>query len=63
MFAYNKETKVNLIEKINQKKETLLKTAEVYGISSENTIECSQELDKLIVEYQKITESKREGLT
>jgi len=47
------ETKEDLLRLIKKKREQMLKIACIHGISSEATIKSSQELDKLIVKYQK----------
>ncbi|MFC4557952.1 aspartyl-phosphate phosphatase Spo0E family protein [Virgibacillus kekensis] len=44
---------LNLQEVIYMKRKKLVKTADKHGIASKDTLKCSQELDKLIVEYQK----------
>lgn len=52
---YNEITKEYLLELINHKRETMIQTAAIFGMSSENTLLCSQELDQLIVKYQRMT--------
>ncbi|GGE32471.1 hypothetical protein GCM10011391_08950 [Pullulanibacillus camelliae] len=42
-----------LFEAIEQKRQQLIHTASLHGISSAKTIKCSKELDKLIITYQK----------
>jgi stage 0 sporulation regulatory protein len=41
-----------LMKEIQVKRETMIRIAEREGISSAETIRCSQELDKLILEFQ-----------
>ncbi|AGX03608.1 MULTISPECIES: aspartyl-phosphate phosphatase Spo0E family protein [Bacillaceae] len=41
-----------LMKEIQVKREAMIKIAEREGISSAATIRCSQELDKLILEFQ-----------
>ncbi|GLB60431.1 aspartyl-phosphate phosphatase Spo0E family protein [Cytobacillus sp. NCCP-133] len=41
-----------MLAEIQQKKEKMIETAKKKGLASEETIQCSQELDKLIFEYQ-----------
>lgn len=55
LALHNKITKEYLLEMINQKRETMIQTAAIFGMSSENTLLCSQELDELIVKYQRMT--------
>lgn len=50
MFAFSRK---ELLKKINEKKSELLKVVSKNGLNSELTIRCSQELDKLILFYQK----------
>ncbi|RYL95460.1 aspartyl-phosphate phosphatase Spo0E family protein [Sporolactobacillus sp. THM7-4] len=40
-------------EQIEVKRKQLFQTAEIYGLYAAETIKCSQELDRLIVEVQK----------
>ncbi|MGP4082843.1 aspartyl-phosphate phosphatase Spo0E family protein [Bacillus sp. Marseille-Q3570] len=37
-----------LVHTIERKREQMLETARVYGMSSSETLKCSQELDKLL---------------
>ncbi|WP_408010796.1 aspartyl-phosphate phosphatase Spo0E family protein [Pseudalkalibacillus sp. A8] len=37
-----------LVHTIERKREQMLETAKIYGMSSNETIKCSQELDKLL---------------
>jgi stage 0 sporulation regulatory protein len=41
-----------MLKEINLKRDLMMKSAEVTGLTSEETIYYSQELDKLIYEYQ-----------
>lgn len=43
---------------IEQKRKQMISTANVYGISSEQVIDCSRELDELINLYQLLQEQK-----
>ncbi|MFD1362811.1 Spo0E family sporulation regulatory protein-aspartic acid phosphatase [Lentibacillus salinarum] len=47
------QTLSHLSHIIEQKREQMLSVASKYGMENEKTLECSQELDKLILEYQK----------
>ena len=49
------KTKDDLLYMIKQKREQMLDIASIYGICSEATLKCSQELDALIVRYQRLT--------
>ncbi|WP_026584763.1 aspartyl-phosphate phosphatase Spo0E family protein [Bacillus sp. J33] len=49
-----------LLAEIQQKKEMMIETAKRNGLASDETIRCSQELDKLIFEYQCIIKSEKE---
>lgn len=44
-----------LTKEIEQKRRQMLETASVQGMGSDKTLEVSQELDALILEYQKIS--------
>ena len=48
-----------LKEEIEQKKMEMLHVAELKGISSPETLHCSQELDCLIYKFQKISFVRR----
>lgn len=41
-----------MLAEIQQKREKMIEAAKKNGLASEETIRCSQELDKLIYEYQ-----------
>lgn len=41
-----------MLSMIQQKRERMIESAKVYGLGGAITIQCSQELDKLIYEYQ-----------
>ncbi|SET08101.1 Spo0E like sporulation regulatory protein [Oceanobacillus limi] len=43
-----------LLEQIRQKRENMLKTAAYSGFNSQQTLERSQELDRLIIKYQRL---------
>ncbi|MFC5713228.1 aspartyl-phosphate phosphatase Spo0E family protein [Thalassorhabdus alkalitolerans] len=43
---------MSLLENIEEKRTEMLETAEKFGLSSEETLSCSQELDHLISEVQ-----------
>ncbi|WP_171046307.1 aspartyl-phosphate phosphatase Spo0E family protein [Lentibacillus cibarius] len=45
----------HLVQMINQHRNLMLETAKVYGMGSEKTLNISQELDELILAYQKAT--------
>ncbi len=48
------DSKRDLLMEIDQLKLNLIKTALLYGINHPFTISTSQDLDKLIIEYQKL---------
>lgn len=48
------EEKEILLSSIKQKREKLVKTALMYGMLNRLTLKCSEELDELIVKYQKL---------
>lgn len=54
MTINNDGAKKCLMDIIYQKRKQMLKVAEIYGLGSKNTLECSQELDEMIVKYQLI---------
>lgn len=41
-----------LLEEITRKQEELVQTVYMHGLDSKITIQCSQDLDELIIEYQ-----------
>ncbi|WNS76959.1 aspartyl-phosphate phosphatase Spo0E family protein [Bacillus sp. DTU_2020_1000418_1_SI_GHA_SEK_038] len=41
-----------ILLQIQEKREKMIKSAKIHGYTSEDTIQCSQELDQLIYEYQ-----------
>jgi hypothetical protein len=43
---------------IEQKRKQMISTANVYGLSSKQAINCSKELDELINLYQRMNEKK-----
>lgn len=53
-------SKEDLLAKIDEKKLELHRIASQNGISSGETIQCSQELDVLILDYQKRFSSKQQ---
>lgn len=61
-YYYPKEMstlqKENLLKKINQKREMMLKTAKLTGFGSKHTLESSREVDLLIIQYQRLTVSE-----
>lgn len=42
----------NILHQIHEKREKMIISAKKHGYTSADTIKCSQELDKLIYEYQ-----------
>lgn len=50
----HKMQKKLLLEQIRQKRENMLKTAAYSGFNSQQTLERSQELDRLIIKYQRL---------
>ncbi|MFC4025196.1 Spo0E family sporulation regulatory protein-aspartic acid phosphatase [Oceanobacillus longus] len=63
LVTHNEETKEYLLEMINDKRETMLMTAARFGLDSEKTLECSQKLDELIVQHQRMTPSGKQSTT
>ena len=53
-MGFNKNKKENLRKEISLKREEMIKVALERGMQSEYTIRISQELDELIVEYQRL---------
>ncbi|WP_059173738.1 aspartyl-phosphate phosphatase Spo0E family protein [Bacillus sp. FJAT-27445] len=51
---------IKLLEEIQKKRKVMIELANKNGLTSEMTIQCSQELDDIIVAYQKATQSCRE---
>jgi len=47
------EIKQNLLEEIDLMKKHLVETSETYGLVANETVKVSQELDLLLVRYQK----------
>ncbi|WP_270573886.1 aspartyl-phosphate phosphatase Spo0E family protein [Bacillus glycinifermentans] len=47
--------KEELLDSINEKRQMMVKAAEIYGYTGDETIKRSQELDQLIYQYQKMT--------
>ncbi|WP_171046315.1 aspartyl-phosphate phosphatase Spo0E family protein [Lentibacillus cibarius] len=50
----------NLRQAIEQQRQLMLETANVYGMGNDKTIRVSRELDEFILEYQKATTAKGE---
>lgn len=48
-----------MLATIQQMREKMIESAQANGIGGEETIECSQELDKLIYEYQCLSQEKK----
>ena len=46
-------TEVELEDRINQMKKELIQVTKETGLNSDDTLSCSQKLDKLIMLYQK----------
>lgn len=46
----------NLLEEINEKRSKLFDTVQKNGLSNEETVKRSQELDKLIYQYQRLVQ-------
>ncbi|WP_273125707.1 aspartyl-phosphate phosphatase Spo0E family protein [Metabacillus sp. HB246100] len=47
-----------MINEIEQKRKHLIKTAKIHGMNSHETIQCSQELDVLLLQQIKKTNDK-----
>lgn len=63
MFLINESQDVTydvrfLLQSINEKRDEMLITANKYGLQSDKTIKCSQDLDQLILKYQKLRFNK-----
>ncbi|WP_085994135.1 aspartyl-phosphate phosphatase Spo0E family protein [Oceanobacillus senegalensis] len=54
VYGRKEETMGELMELINHKRNVMLKVAKQYGIGSKITLKYSQELDDLIIKYQRI---------
>lgn len=50
-----------MLATIQQMRERMIESAQANGLGGEETIECSQELDKLIFEYQCLSQEKRKS--
>jgi stage 0 sporulation regulatory protein len=50
-----------MLATIQQMREKMIECAQVNGLDGEETIECSQELDKLIFEYQCLSKEKKKS--
>lgn len=46
------QSQLALLKEIDRKREEMVSVAQQTGFTSEETVRCSQELDKLIYEYQ-----------
>ena len=55
----NDQSTTHLLEKISKKRECLMTIASRSGMQSEDTIKISQDLDKLIFEYQNLVYKKK----
>ena len=44
----------NLLEKIKKQRAKMMTTAKLHGLTSEQTLQQSRQLDKLVMEYQKL---------
>jgi len=53
------ETKENLLQLIKQKREEMMEISNIHGVASEVTLKCSQELDELIIRYQRLTRKNK----
>lgn len=54
MSENDKKCEQRLLNKINHKRSEMISTAVQTGYSSEATVMCSQELDALLIQYQKL---------
>ena len=48
-----------MLATIQQMRERMIESAQANGLGGEETIECSQQLDKLIFEYQCLSKEKK----
>ncbi|TRM10667.1 aspartyl-phosphate phosphatase Spo0E family protein [Lentibacillus cibarius] len=64
MIKTNYKDLEQLVEMINQHRKWMLESANIYGMGSEKTLKISQELDELILVYQKANtdQSKTNGV-
>ncbi|WP_121616328.1 aspartyl-phosphate phosphatase Spo0E family protein [Virgibacillus halodenitrificans] len=59
IFTYKEETKTDyILDLIEHKRKLLLKATDRFGINSQNTLQASQELDELIIKYQRMMQSE-----
>jgi stage 0 sporulation regulatory protein len=52
LYKYS-NSRSEMLAEIKLKREIMIQCANKYGLTNEKTIECSQELDELINDYQK----------
>ncbi|MFB4167245.1 Spo0E family sporulation regulatory protein-aspartic acid phosphatase [Virgibacillus sp. JSM 102003] len=50
----------NLLREIENKKENMVKTAQTFGLTGEETLKYSRELDELITKYQYIQRKEKQ---
>lgn len=57
------KTKQKIMEEIQRKRELMIDCAQRHGFTNELTIQCSQELDILINEYQRTFQNSQQEQT
>ncbi len=50
-----------MLATIQQMREKMIESAQANGLGGEETIQCSQQLDKLIFEYQCLSQEKKKS--
>lgn len=55
------QNRSEMLATIQQMREKMIESAQANGLGGEKTIECSQELDKLIFEYQCLSQEKKKS--
>lgn len=58
---FKQEDIIELMSEIQNKREEMLLLANKFGHTDGVTIKCSQELDELIYQYQRLTQTKMEA--
>ncbi|WP_226376878.1 aspartyl-phosphate phosphatase Spo0E family protein [Oceanobacillus halotolerans] len=55
------QTKEEIQSSIHQKRKELFQVANSYGVGSQETLQCSEELDVLIMMYQRLKKTELEN--
>ncbi|MDF2536963.1 MAG: hypothetical protein K0R18_3125 [Bacillales bacterium] len=53
-----KSTRITLSEQFDQRQKDLFKIVNLFGLSSQEAINCSQDLDKIVIKMQKLSDLK-----